>query len=217
MERYLDILRNSAQKAIDQVKEVLEDKHLNTFLDDFASIKNAQNLLTKNIETLRSKVKSFMTPIKIEVPYDRDTETLSYTINGRTISIRIKSFDNEECKHEYTLTKTLQNEIDADTVVQHYDKEKHLMVFHFKPLIGFTNEEGGNDIQNEENNDIEETPINAEETSQDDEEVPTEVPTLEEDRLAIAKSLREQGWSYRRIGKEIGVSDKTVARWLRNH
>ena len=40
----------------------------------------------------------------------------------------------------------------------------------------------------------------------------------EDDKASIIKkaiALRSLGWSYRKIAKELGVSDKTVGRWIK--
>ena len=42
--------------------------------------------------------------------------------------------------------------------------------------------------------------------------------SFEEKKLAMSlemKALHDEGMSYRKIAKEFGVSDKTVARWIR--
>lgn len=188
----------------------------------FNEIKKAFNDTKEELSLSR-----FIDNNKITVPYNRDTDTLKMSVSdGDTVTIEVKT-ENEDGDVvgsnlvEKKFAKTI------DHVEQKYNKLTKTMMFNV--ILQEDNEEVIDEIEVEDNLQDEEE-IDVEDNGQAEEEVADdeirEVTHDEEndetdifdevDRLSdkIAE-LFEEGKSFRAIAREVGVSDKTVARRVR--
>lgn len=188
----------------------------------FNEIKKAFNDTKEELSLSR-----FIDNNKITVPYNRDTDTLKMSVSdGDTVTIEVKT-ENEDGDVvgsnlvEKKFAKTI------DHVEQKYNKLTKTMMFNV--ILQEDDEEVIDEIEVEDNLQDEEE-IDVEDNGQAEEEVADdeirEVTHDEEndetdifdevDRLSdkIAE-LFEEGKSFRAIAREVGVSDKTVARRVR--
>ena len=188
----------------------------------FNEIKKAFNDTKEELSLSR-----FIDNNKITVPYNRDTDTLKMSVSdGDTVTIEVKT-ENEDgdVVGSNLVEKKFANTIDH--VEQKYNKLTKTMMFNV--ILQEDNEEVIDEIEVEDNLQ-DEKEIDVEDNGQAEEEVADdeirEVTHDEEndetdifdevDRLSdkIAE-LFEEGKSFRAIAREVGVSDKTVARRVR--
>lgn len=188
----------------------------------FNEIKKAFNDTKEELSLSR-----FIDNNKITVPYNRDTDTLKMSVSdGDTVTIEVKT-ENEDGDVvgsnlvEKKFAKTI------DHVEQKYNKLTKTMMFNV--ILQEDNEEVIDEIevegnlQDEEEIDVEDNGQAEEEVADDEirevthDEENDETDIFDEvDRLSdkIAE-LFEEGKSFRAIAREVGVSDKTVARRVR--
>lgn len=182
----------SLTRAAIEMQTAFNDIDFNDFENRFVSI---QNEIKKEIEKLTKKLNE---EYVVEVPYDRDTQTLSYRIENRIMTITVErneNTDNSFLKSKDVTTITIPKYVNIDKITQNYLKDENMMIFIFKKG---QNEEEGTISENEPtvNNDNDDNKNN-------------KIKLMEK-----MYHMRKNGCSYRQIGLECGLSDKTVKKWI---
>ena len=179
------------------------DQFVNDFsLDDLnVHFDRLKDEMDNSLNKLREKISQLQQPNEVFViNYNRDTDTLATRMEGRTFIAEVQSLDGHtSAMHSFT---TPQLEGFEGMPKREYDAVNHKMKF----IFGNEEAEQAEAPQEEEGNEVNEAPT----------EAPQETEEVDE-RVATAIKLHNEGWSFRRIAKEVGVSDKTVARWVRKN
>lgn len=182
-------------KIADELKNMDFEKEFEnmskTFDEKFESVKDI--LLKRNDKYL------------MEVAYDRDTQTLQSKIEGNLFTVIVEEkTENGNFTSKSTTSVTIPNDVCVDKITQEYDKVRKMMVFSMKK------------------NKIEEVVENTQELQNVKEEEPQVIsdtteqkPKTSEELLNIMLEMYHNGASFKAIAKEVGLSDKTVAKYIR--
>lgn len=214
----------------DSIKEKINTRKEDNWRELFSSaqqeLTKAHEVFQRKFKELKANVESMLAVTKIEVPYNRDTERLSFAVDGNTLTITIRNDDGTATTRQ---TNVLPSSVCMESIKHHYDKELGAMVFTFKNNFNATSDEDvivfkeGESIASdaiEEISDMcpQEIPSDVADdyVAEENTETTSASEASREDLIQSALALRNCGWSYRRIGKELGFSDKTVARWIKD-
>lgn len=211
---------DSFEERLDEMKKSLAELKERDFEKDFENL--ATNFQTR-MDNLKKKWKNLNDRYTFEVPYDRDTQILKYEIKNNKLNVTVTELvesDNSSFSSESIRTVTIPEDADVYNISQKYDKENKKMVFIVKKNFIETEEAEEEPKEAEETNETsnvqhEDETVNCE----DERNVQGVAKPFEEcsksEQLEIILGLYSNGWSFRRIAKEVGLSDKTVAKWIR--
>ena len=188
-----DSLRKSIDDMVGEMNHMFDD---DTFDKHFDSLKKSLKKITKRIKNLTDRY-------EIEFPYDRNTQKMSYLVEEDRVSIDVTSLDEHSVT--YHLDADLPQNVATDSVTLHYDDENKKMILRLKKQV----------VDNEVDTEINDEAAESEDAPTTEEE--TSTTRTKEDLIAQVTSLFSNGWSYKRIAREVGVSDKTVARWIKKY
>ena len=144
----------------------------------------------------------------LEVKYDRETQTLKFKIEDDTLTVIVEEkTENGNFNSKSTTTVTIPSDVLVDKITQEYDSENKIMLFKMKK----TNVEEQPTVE-EEFEPIGET--------QPKEEIVVEIPKsnkpmTSDELLKVIVGMYKDGASFRAISKEVGLSDKTVAKYIK--
>lgn len=187
----LTTLLKSSLPSMDDIKKTLNET-LKAANDTF---EEAMEELEGKYSELRQRVRIASGKYICTVPYDRNIERLSYSLEGDVLRVTVSG---ENSNKETTFT--LPPNVLAENASHEYDSNENQMVFMFKVA---------------DSNDDNETKLEVDVSDEASKNL-AEVLTESFDKVKQAVALHSNGWSFRKIAREIGVSDKTVARWVRN-
>lgn len=157
----------------------------------------------------------------LEVKYDRETQTLQFKIEDDTLTVIVEE-KKENGDFKSTTTVTIPSDVLVDKITQEYDSENKIMLFKMKKTnveeqpttfsmrINKTVEEEFEQIgetQPKEENEVEivvETP-----------KTKSNKPMTSDELLKVIVGMYKDGASFRAISKEVGLSDKTVAKYIK--
>ena len=200
----MGLLKAFRDSALELITE--RAKEMRRLVDEF-DFDKAEREVTSTIKevmtNLKRHIKNLTDKYVIEVAYDRNTQILTYTIDGNLITIVVK-LDSEDpnIQSSSTTTVTIPENVNVNTIVQHYNADDKKMVFVFKKHIIETTED---EIEVEMDSPLAEPIV--------DEEIPIEEEEV--DINAVILDMYNSGMSYRQIAAEVGLSDKTVARRIK--
>lgn len=200
----MGLLKAFRDSALELITE--RAKEMRRLVDEF-DFDKAEREVTSTIKevmtNLKRHIKNLTDKYVIEVAYDRNTQILTYTIDGNLITIVVK-LDSEDpnIQSSSTTTVTIPENVNVNTMVQHYNADDKKMVFVFKKHIIETTED---EIEVEMDSPLAEPIV--------DEEIPIEEEEV--DINAVILDMYNSGMSYRQIAAEVGLSDKTVARRIK--
>lgn len=195
---------------------------------DFNSIETKLNEFGNDIERsfnrLKKRIKNLTDRFIVEVPFDRETQRLSFSIENNVIEIRTET-QTETTHSVSTTTTSIPESVNTDTLMQKYDAETKKMMFIFFKWNAKVEDETEENVELE---DTVETHTNTTVESAPEVTVTSTVDVTETDTtnkenaesskdnlLETILAMHEQGYSYRKIASEVGMSDKTVARWIK--
>lgn len=203
-------LKDFTNSAISMIKKNADEfgKMMKDLDFDFSSAEKKFNELESSLKDqfaeLKKRVKDLTDKFIVEIPFDRENETLSFKIeNGKIIVTTERHTENRDAK---SVTETIiPTGIDVNRMIQRYDEKDKKMRFIFFKTVGDVYQKKGGYQVSEEISD----------------ETVTETKT--EDKVAEKEALirkmiemHEKGFSYRKIAEETGISDKTVKRWIKS-
>lgn len=193
----------SFKRSIDDLQETLNEIDVENIESRFSELRSDLN---SEFEKLINQFKKVGNKLIVEVPYDRDTQTLSYKLEDGVMTVTVETCEETEngsFKSKSVTTRTIPEGVNVDEMKHKYlDKEKK-MLFIFK-----------------NSNKVEVVEENASKT--DDFEPIGENEVKDEEPIKLSKEemlkkmvhMHLNGCSYRKIAEECGVSDKTAKRWI---
>jgi AraC-like DNA-binding protein len=190
--------------------------------------------IEKNFTNLKKKIKNLTDRFIIEVPFDRETQKLFFNIENNVMEVKTET-QTETTHSVSTTTTTIPESVNTDTLIQKYDSENKKMKFIFFKWNKLDFDEEEEALETDESIESTETveePATTTEVPTFEEANVTATSTLDVDNTAVHThastvmntedylletilALRAQGMSYRAIAAQVGVSDKTVARWIK--
>lgn len=187
--------------------------------------------MEKSFTKLKKRIKNLTDKFVVEVPFNKDTQKISFSFEGNVMEVKTET--HTDTTHSVSTTSaTIPNDVNTDTLIQKYDEENKKMQFiFFKWGRPITEEEtdGEVDMETNEEESIDEqenifeveTEENTTTMSVTQDTTPTfetTTTTITNDKDALLETIMRmyaEGHSYRKIAAEVGVSDKTVARWIK--
>lgn len=202
----MGLLKAFRDSALELITE--RAKEMRRLVDEF-DFDKAEREVTSTIKevmaNLKRHIKNLTDKYVIEVAYDRNTQILTYTIDGNLITIVVK-LDSEDpnIQSSSTTTVTIPENVNVNTMVQHYNADDKKMVFVFKKHITETTEDEI-ELEVEMDSPLAEPIV--------DEDIPIEEKEFDINEVIL--NMYNAGMSYRQIAAEVGLSDKTVARRIK--
>lgn len=189
---------DSFKKSIDEIQQSLAEIDGDVIEARFLELNDEFN---KKFEKLKEQFKMVGNKFVVEVPYDRDTQTLSYKMEDGIITVIVETNEETESgsfKSKSTTARTIPESVNVNEMKHKYLADEKKMLFIFK---GVKAEEPQEEVT-ENAAPTEETPC------------AKEVQPSKEELLQKMIHMHMNGCSYRKIGQECGVSDKTAKRWI---
>lgn len=190
----MNLLKNFNVLVSSFMKETAEEmeKFRQSINDPFEEFKKTS---TEMLKELKDEIKKTKTSFIVEVPFNKESDQLTYSVDGDTITVTTKT-KTDTSDSTSTTTATIPDEFDRHNLIQKYDEKNKKMKFIF--ITNFFKKKKNESNKNDK--------------SEKDE---SEKPIIERRKLLDRiLELNSKGWSYRRIAKEVGISDKTVKRWI---
>lgn len=128
VKHFADSMLSQMKKLSDSMNESIQSFEW----DDFdKAFENAEKSLNKSMKKLNKRFKNTKDSLTINIPYDRNTDTLTTTIDNNTFKAVVKT-ESENGSSEKETSIYLDETVDKDSVTRKYDAEKNLMYFTFK-------------------------------------------------------------------------------------
>lgn len=199
LEKFQDLalVKDGMRKRMNDLLKNIE----NINFDDF------DKKVQEKVNNLAKQFKEATDVFIIKIPFDKNNQSLSYKIDDDTITITTESCKstNTESVVDYTESTTVTNTVipkrfDATRMVQKYDsKNKRMLFIFYKPLIKVKQETKKQVSTNSASNESKEN------------------LTKNNEKERLMEYILEKyktGYSYRKLAKVVGVSDKTIKRWI---
>lgn len=238
---FADSAISMIQEGMNEIGRMIQDFDMTSIVDDMVEFNNS---IRNEFDKIKQRIRNLDDKFIVDVVYDREVELLSFSIENNTLTVRVNSDpDSKLQSQERIISATLPRDVNVTTMKSKYDSEEKKMLFIFKKnktanTPNTENEVEDNTTTTEAPNFVNETntenvvvePMEPEVENNSTNEVNVEQETPQEvhqenqsifdNKTYISsrmKAMRDEGLSYRKIGEEFGVSDKTVARWIRNY
>lgn len=125
-------LADNALKSIKESVRVANDMLQSFSLDDMGkAIDEAHDRITNEVKRFVGQIKNFNDRYSVDVPFNPNSEIISYSIDGNTLFITVKSKDGSSNSNKVV---ELPQDINPQEMTHSYDSEKHIMSFKFKKL-----------------------------------------------------------------------------------
>ena len=217
----LDVL-NSIQNTIDYMKTLVEQR-------DFKKVEEEINNFDSTWESL---VKGFNVGSKhfvIRIPYDVETQTIKYELDGNQFTVKVEN-DNTvnfrgNCMRSLIDKTTIPSYFNDEMITKKYSPNNKMMYFIFQHQYA---EESKNEVVKGDvdaliksiNASFCEPEDNGLPYSCDTNKIETEKTTEQDcnnddDVNSRIYQLYTEGKSFRYIARQVGLSDKTVARRIK--
>ena len=217
----LDVL-NSIQNTIDYMKTLVEQR-------DFKKVEEEINNFDSTWESL---VKGFNVGSKhfvIRIPYDVETQTIKYELDGNQFTVKVEN-DNTvnfrgNCMRSLIDKTTIPSYFNDEMITKKYSPNNKMMYFIFQHQYA---EESKNEVVKGDvdaliksiNASFCEPEDNGLPYSCDTKKIETEKTTEQDcnnddDVNSRIYQLYTEGKSFRYIARQVGLSDKTVARRIK--
>lgn len=125
---FADSMLSRMKKISDAMNNSIQDFEWNDFDKAF---ENAEKNLNKSLKKINKRFKNTSDSLTINIPYNRETDTLTTTIDNSMFKAMVKTDTDTEHKENET-SIFLDETVDKDSVTRKYDAEKKLMYFTFK-------------------------------------------------------------------------------------
>lgn len=105
------------------------DKSLRTFVNDnemFNDLTNKGKTLYDGFKTTIKDVYETMSDLKVRIPYDKENDVISYSIDDKVFTVEVTAKDSS--KHNVITTSLPQN-AENNKLAQKYDETKKVMEF----------------------------------------------------------------------------------------
>lgn len=187
------------KNSVDELNQALNEIDMENVEARFNELKEDFN---KEFDKLKEKFYTVGKKFVVEIPYDRDTQKLSFKMENGMITVVVETDEttaNGTFVSKSTTTRNIPESVNVNEFKQKYLEDEKKMLFIFKPkkVEQVTeNEEVTDDFE----------PIG--------EEGGEECEDAREQLIKKMVHMHLNGCSYRKIAQECGVSDKTCKRWI---
>ena len=238
----MDIIRKFTRDCFNQMESMMDAVKTRLAAYDFSQIEREMKKINDKWDEVKNAWNDQSQSFSIHIPYNADTQFIKTEINGNRFKVSVKK-DVETTRSNvadsflYSHISTIPSQFINGSIAQKYLEQDKAMLFIFKkPTVEVQAADVDEliDAINETNN-VEEivipTSIVEEEVTNGNDGVDvtasTEVmetidETVNHPHYTCEDALDRQIWelyclgtSYRKIAKEVGVSDKTVARRIK--
>ena len=199
----------SLRRTTREITQMIRDFEFPSFEDEFNQIENE---FKKQMDKIKERIKNLTDRFIVEVPFDKEKQELSVSVNKNVLTVVLDSYDEATNTTGNAMTQTtIPEDVDPTTMKQVYDTENKKLIFVFmKKKVNNTETESTETTET-----VEETTNNT--TTESVSEQTTEgVKPKKESLMKTILSMYENGFSYRKIAAETGISDKTVKRWIQS-
>ena len=199
----------SLRRTTRELTQMIRDFEFPSFEDEFNQIENE---FKKQMDKIKERIKNLTDRFIVEVPFDKEKQELSVSVNKNVLTVVLDSYDEVTNTTGNAMTQTtIPEDVDPTTMKQVYDTENKKLIFVFmKKKVNNAETESTETTET-----VEETTNNT--TAESVAEQTTEgVKPKKESLMKTILSMYENGFSYRKIAAETGISDKTVKRWIQS-
>ena len=199
----------SLRRTTRELTQMIRDFEFPSFVDEFNQIENE---FKKQMDKIKERIKNLTDRFIVEVPFDKEKQELSVSVNKNVLTVVLDSYDEATNTTGNAMTQTtIPEDVDPTTMKQVYDTENKKLIFVFmKKKVNNAETESTETTET-----VEETTNNT--TTESVSEQTTEgVKPKKESLMKTILSMYENGFSYRKIAAETGISDKTVKRWIQS-
>ena len=131
-----DFVKMFAESGIATVKSALQSANnlvQSISLNDIGKACNeAQERFVGEYKRFKNQLRTFIDKHTVEIPYDKNTQYMSYEMSNGSFQVSVNSFD---CEHVSSHVITLPPDVDTSEITQSYDSERKVMVFKFGKKI----------------------------------------------------------------------------------
>ena len=199
----------SLRRTTREITQMIRDFEFPSFEDEFNQIENE---FKKQMDKIKERIKNLTDRFIVEVPFDKEKQELSVSVNKNVLTVVLDSYDEATNTTGNAMTQTaIPEDVDPTTMKQVYDTENKKLIFVFmKKKVNNAETESTETTET-----VEETTNNT--TAESVAEQTTEgAKPKKESLMKTILSMYENGFSYRKIAAETGISDKTVKRWIQS-
>ena len=200
----------SLRRTTRELTQMIRDFEFPSFEDEFNQIENE---FKKQMDKIKERIKNLTDRFIVEVPFDKEKQELSVSVNKNVLTVVLDSYDEATNTTGNAMTQTtIPEDVDPTTMKQLYDTENKKLVFVFmKKKVNNAETESTETTET-----VEETTNNTTTESVVAEQTTEGVKPKKESLMKTILSMYENGFSYRKIAAETGISDKTVKRWIQS-
>ena len=200
----------SLRRTTREITQMIRDFEFPSFEDEFNQIENE---FKKQMDKIKERIKNLTDRFIVEVPFDKEKQELSVSVNKNVLTVVLDSYDEATNTTGNAMTQTtIPEDVDPTTMKQVYDTENKKLIFVFmKKKVNNTETESTETTET-----VEETTNNTTTESVVAEQTTEGVKPKKESLMKTILSMYENGFSYRKIAAETGISDKTVKRWIQS-
>ena len=240
----MDFLKRMTLSGLNGIQRTLNEIKTKVETCDLSCVEREFENFNRHWENVVRKFKENSQRYVVRIPYDADTQIIKSETNGNHFTVRVQNDEtftgNTESTYSFRHESTIPSHLVNGVITQKYSPSKKQMLFIFQsPVeaenvgnvddlidsINATVEEGEvNDVQEEVNTTLyDATALSVDEINLEG-GVDTTATTLNMEDVAVPSEdevnariweLYTQGKSYRYIAREVGLSDKTVARRIK--
>ena len=199
----------SLRRTTREITQMIRDFEFPSFENEFNQIENE---FKKQMDKIKERIKNLTDRFIVEVPFDKEKQQLSVSVNKNVLTVVLDSYDEATNTTGNAMTQTtIPEDVDPTTMKQVYDTENKKLIFVFmKKKVNNAETE-----ITETTETVEET-TNTTTTESVSEQTTEGVKPKKESLMKTILSMYENGFSYRKIAAETGISDKTVKRWIQS-
>ena len=199
----------SLRRTTRELTQMIRDFEFPSFEDEFNQIENE---FKKQMDKIKERIKNLTDRFIVEVPFDKEKQELSVSVNKNVLTVVLDSYDEATNTTGNAMTQTtIPEDVDPTTMKQVYDTENKKLIFVFmKKKIN------NSETENTETTETVEDTTNNTTTESVSEQTTEGVKPKKESLMKTILSMYENGFSYRKIAAETGISDKTVKRWIQS-
>lgn len=200
----------SLRRTTRELTQMIRDFEFPSFEDEFNQIENE---FKKQMDKIKERIKNLTDRFIVEVPFDKEKQQLSVSVNKNVLTVVLDSYDEATNTTGNAMTQTtIPEDVDPTTMKQVYDTENKKLIFVFmKKKVNNAETESTETTET-----VEETTNNTTTTESVSEQTTEGVKQKKESLMKTILSMYENGFSYRKIAAETGISDKTVKRWIQS-
>ena len=199
----------SLRRTTRELTQMIRDFEFPSFEYEFNDIENE---FKKQMDKIKERIKNLTDRFIVEVPFNKEKQELSVSVNKNVLTVVLDSYDEATNTTGNAMTQTtIPEDVDPTTMKQVYDTENKKLVFVF-----MKKKVNNAETESKETTETVEKTTNNTTTESVSEQTTEGVKPKKESLMKTILSMYENGFSYRKIAAETGISDKTVKRWIQS-